>query len=222
MKRTEIFISLQGEGYKAGTPTIFYRLAGCNFAMQNHPCLYCDTKYSQQYQESQGILQTPQQAAKEINELQLVSGIKDVCITGGEPLCHLEIEELIERLDNDYLSIETNGSLEIWPIYGSWSLDVKLPSSGNDKYNLKSNWLKLTHRDQVKFVISDIADYREAMKIVREVPFNTPHIYFQPAWQTMPTEKLARQMVQDCLQKPKAKLGGQWHKYWFPNAERGV
>jgi len=41
MKVNEIFYSLQGEGFLAGVPSVFIRLAGCPLR-----CKWCDTKYA--------------------------------------------------------------------------------------------------------------------------------------------------------------------------------
>ena len=40
MRISEIFYSLQGEGFLAGVPSVFVRLAGCPLR-----CRWCDTKY---------------------------------------------------------------------------------------------------------------------------------------------------------------------------------
>jgi 7-carboxy-7-deazaguanine synthase len=41
LKVTEIFFSIQGEGARAGCPSMFIRLAGCNLA-----CNFCDTEFT--------------------------------------------------------------------------------------------------------------------------------------------------------------------------------
>ena len=42
MRIVEIFYSLQGEGFLAGVPSVFIRLAGCPLR-----CKWCDTQYAQ-------------------------------------------------------------------------------------------------------------------------------------------------------------------------------
>ena len=41
LRISELFVSLQGEGTRAGVPCAFIRLAGCNLA-----CAYCDSAYA--------------------------------------------------------------------------------------------------------------------------------------------------------------------------------
>ena len=40
LKVNETFYSLQGEGYRAGHPSFFVRLTGCDLT-----CGYCDTEF---------------------------------------------------------------------------------------------------------------------------------------------------------------------------------
>lgn len=65
--------TIQGEGTFSGVPCQFIRLAGCNAH-----CAWCDTKES--WRADSGKLMTESEIAHKL------SGIKDVCITGGDPL----------------------------------------------------------------------------------------------------------------------------------------
>ncbi len=97
----EIFESIQGEGLRVGEPSVFLRLSGCNLK-----CNFCDTKYS--WVEGKAL------SFDEILERVYSFGLKNVVITGGEPL--LQRENLIElvklmKKDGFYLSLETNGTI---------------------------------------------------------------------------------------------------------------
>ena len=103
MRVTETFVSLQGEGPRQGMPCMVVRFAGCNLH-----CAWCDTRYS--LNDSQGVEMTPE----EIMQAVLESGMRYVCITGGEPL--LQKEDLVPLLaamhEADVLvDIETNGTV---------------------------------------------------------------------------------------------------------------
>ena len=102
----EQFISLDGEGPTAGELAYFVRFQGCNLR-----CSWCDTVYS--WDGSTEVQQkTAQQIYKEIKE----SGIRNVTLTGGEPLMQPDITELLQLLAKDknlLVHIETNGSIDI-------------------------------------------------------------------------------------------------------------
>ena len=74
MKVNEIFYSLQGEGYHAGTAAVFVRLSGCNLH-----CPFCDTQH---------------ESGTEMTDEEIVEAVKPyparlVVITGGEPSLQL-------------------------------------------------------------------------------------------------------------------------------------
>ena len=100
MRISEIFYSLQGEGFLAGTPSVFIRLAGCPLR-----CRWCDTKYA--WDETAGqhysitkVVQTVQQWPS-----------KFVVITGGEPMINSDLPELVAKLKKSgkHVTIETAG-----------------------------------------------------------------------------------------------------------------
>lgn len=160
----EIFASIQGESSDSGLPCIFIRLYGCPVG-----CSYCDQP------------QTPEQKKKIsvgniINKMSKFRGIKNVCITGGEPLIHSEVIPLTQELL--YLgykvSIETSGCVPIVEVgyrrSFKYVMDIKCPSSGVSEKNIFENLLKLQANDEVKFVVADREDYEYMKKVLKRYP----------------------------------------------------
>ena len=152
----DLFVSIQGEGLTSGLLTTFVRFAKCNLS-----CSWCDTDFSEvRFRFS------PQQLVKTINKYK----IKEVCITGGEPLIDPDIKTLLAGLKDYNVSMETNGSINLEPFlfYDNVTIvmDIKCPSSKmHSKMEFRNLW-DLRERDQVKFVISDKEDYNYAKKVV--------------------------------------------------------
>lgn len=162
MRITETFVSLQGEGLRQGMPCMFVRFAGCNLH-----CAWCDTRYS--LNNSQGVEMT----AEEVMQAVIASGMRCVCITGGEPLLQKEaLVPLIAAIHEAsvFVDIETNGTIPFGEVqeYASVCMDVKCPSSGemSDLSLLDS----LTPADSVKFVIGDEADYLYMVEVLAAHP----------------------------------------------------
>lgn len=74
MRVNEIFYSLQGEGFHAGTPAVFVRFSGCNLK-----CSFCDTLHDRFKDMSEEDIM--QEVAK--------YPASHVVITGGEPVLQL-------------------------------------------------------------------------------------------------------------------------------------
>jgi len=159
LKVNEIFLSIQGEGLYMGRPTVFVRLTGCNLR-----CKWCDTKYAFE----DGDKMTVEEVLAKVEEY----GIKEVCITGGEPLLQDEVIGLMFRLiDRGYhIVLETNGSISIEEVPAedevSIAMDIKCPSSGMEERMLFSNIELLGPGDFLKFVVADEKDYDYAMDIL--------------------------------------------------------
>ena len=100
MKVSEIFYSQQGEGFLAGTPSVFVRLSGCPLK-----CRWCDTKYAQPPHSGQDY------SIDEIAERTKQWQCRHFVITGGEPMVNSELPLLARTLKkNDrHITIETAG-----------------------------------------------------------------------------------------------------------------
>lgn len=95
-KINEIFYSLQGEGFYAGTPAVFIRFSGCNLK-----CSFCDTRHED------GERMTDEAILAEVMKYPAPM----VILTGGEPSLWID-DALIDRLHRagKFVCIETNGT----------------------------------------------------------------------------------------------------------------
>ncbi len=150
---SEIFYSLQGEGLRAGRPSIFLRLGGCNLRCQGFGVVRevdgkryvgCDTMQAV-YVEPFGKLWRGYD-----NSLELIQDMEatlphgksyDIVLTGGEPTLHYSDSVLIEVLEyfqqkGRSITIETNATVvidfEAFPVYKActFAMAVKLSNSG--------------------------------------------------------------------------------------------
>lgn len=217
----EIFETVEGEGTRAGFPTIFIRLFGCNLR-----CTWCDTKYSYPPVEAEFTMSIPEiveEAGKYLS--------KHVCLTGGEPLLYGNrsaalIEALVETGRYTDLHVETNGvvdlSLFIHRISSPvvrYIMDYKLPDSGEQEKMLTSNLALLRPQDELKFVIGSERDFLAAAEILNTHPIKALPL-FSPVWETMPPAQLVKLMLEHGLSD--VKLNMQLHKIIWDPAARGV
>lgn len=101
----EIFVSLQGEGSKVGTPCVFVRFAGCS-----KQCEFCDTKKAQSTDNA--IWMDTESIIKSIQNKTIGWNVNQVVITGGEPFEQADaLYALIGALHNNGfgIAIETSG-----------------------------------------------------------------------------------------------------------------
>ena len=107
----EIFTSINGEGMCAGELAVFVRFCGCNLH-----CSYCDTTWANKPDCPHTLM-----TAEEIFARICIEGIKNVTLTGGEPLLQQGIEELLQMLLREKsvhrVEIETNGSVALQPFF---------------------------------------------------------------------------------------------------------
>ncbi len=98
LRISEIFHSIQGEGFHAGTSAVFVRSAGCNLA-----CTFCDTDFSLKEKLS----------VQKVFERIATYPCRFVVLTGGEPTIQgKSMRALVDLLHREgyYVTMETNGS----------------------------------------------------------------------------------------------------------------
>ncbi|MEJ2395403.1 MAG: 7-carboxy-7-deazaguanine synthase QueE [Candidatus Thiodiazotropha sp.] len=191
LRISEIFYSLQGESRTVGCPTVFVRLTGCPLR-----CNYCDTSYAFSGGEWLTLEAILQQVA-EFNP-------PHVCVTGGEPLAQKGVGELLTQLcDAGYqVSLETSGALDIAGVDPRVSrvMDLKTPGSGEAQRNRLENLALLTPQDQLKFVISDEADYQWSRDLLLEHRLHEVcEVLFSPVHGRLEASLLADWMLRDRL-----------------------
>jgi 7-carboxy-7-deazaguanine synthase len=161
MKVYSIFRSIQGEGLTIGAPTVFIRTSGCPLR-----CAYCDTP--------QAFDKGEEMPLDEILTKVREHGTANVCLTGGEPLAQKDARKLVQMLvDEDFIVVvETSGAIPLdeMPCVEnlSISMDIKCPSSGEEGRMVYENIELLGPTDQLKFVVSDNADYEFAKKVIEK------------------------------------------------------
>lgn len=217
-KVAEWFVSINGEGTRAGELAVFVRLCGCNLR-----CSYCDTMWA-------NTMDAPhtEMTAEEIRRTILETGVRNVTLTGGEPLLHPNAKELLEcLLQDDKLSveIETNGSMCIGDFLGSahrplFTLDYKLPSSCMEEHmRFEENLPFLEKDDTIKFVAGSEDDLIRAAELIEKYDLcSRCHVYLSPVFGKIEPADIVEFMKNENLNGVRLQL--QLHKFiWDPMAK---
>lgn len=216
-KVNEIFSSIDGEGVRTGLPTVFIRLYGCNLK-----CSYCDTRYSCENNEYKEM------TLMDILEKVLSYNIPRVTLTGGEPLIHEGVKDLINSLvvNGIEVNIETNGAVDLsdfWEFrYSSKviiTMDYKCASSGMEDKMKLWNLKLLQPKDVIKFVVSNYNEL-EKMEYILEESECKAQPYVSPVFGAIEPKELVEYVLDNKLNNVKVQV--QLHKIiWNPNM-RGV
>jgi 7-carboxy-7-deazaguanine synthase len=227
MHLIELYKSVQGESSFAGVPCIFVRLAGCNLR-----CSWCDSEYT----FTGGKSFTADEIIEQIEALQPCRLIE---FTGGEPMLQArELLPLMERLlaSNYTLMIETSGEqpLANVPKAVHKIVDVKCPGAGSAANTFRmENLAVLTPNDEVKFVLTDRADYEFARDVIQTHALATlcGNILLSPAFLKAPSDQRS---TENCALDPRlvvewmladglpVRLSLQIHKYIWEPRKKGV
>ncbi|MDR2342746.1 MAG: 7-carboxy-7-deazaguanine synthase QueE [Campylobacteraceae bacterium] len=149
----ESFLSIQGEGKYAGTPSVFLRFGGCNLTCKGFECesvspldgsklIGCDSIFAvdkKHFSKSWEKLCDKELFGKVMFHVKGLSYKPHIVITGGEPLIHYKNQDfyaLLKLLDDFFVFIETNATVIVdfkkFNLYKnvSFCMSVKLSNSG--------------------------------------------------------------------------------------------
>lgn len=226
LKVVEIFSSIDGEGIRTGIPCVFIRLHGCNCQ-----CSYCDSNYA--CEGNDYVELTIEEILNDVEKF----NIPQITLTGGEPLIHSHVYELIDELvDNDYeVNIETNGSVPLDHIQDrrqeDWvyrdhtivTMDWKCKTSGMTDEMLESNLKLLKPQDALKFVVGSKEDLDQMKEVVTSFYKSTlvsPNIFVSPVFGKIEPSTIVAYILENNLHYVRTQV--QLHKIiWDPDM-RGV
>lgn len=214
----EMFVSINGEGTRAGELAFFIRFQGCNLC-----CSYCDTRWANA-PDAPCTPMTVETLARQVQD----SGIHNVTLTGGEPLLQEELPLLTDRLAalGCRVEIETNGSLSLAglaqrqarPVF---TMDYKLPGSGMEAAMDTDNFRWLSAHDTVKFVAGSQHDLQRAAQIIRDYHLTERyHVYLSPVFGKIAPSEMVDFMKEKHLNGVRLQL--QLHKFIWDPQQRGV
>lgn len=214
----EKFISINGEGPKAGMLAAFLRMKGCNLS-----CNYCDTAWA-------NVPDCPFESLSisEIIDWLKENGSNNVTLTGGEPLSIPHIDTLIEELGKASfdVEIETNGSMPLSSFCSlshrpAFTMDYKCPDSNMEPYMCLDNFSLLTEKDCVKFVVSSEKDLDRARQITEQYHLDKRcRVYLSAVFGRIEPRSITEYMIKHQWNDVRLQL--QMHKFIWPPQQRGV
>ncbi len=219
-KVVEKFISINGEGISSGQLAVFIRFAGCNL-----DCSYCDTKWANEKDVEYDLM-----SGKEIYDYIQSTGIKNITLTGGEPLIQegmLALINLLSTHKKNFIEIETNGSVDISKFIPTedklirFTMDYKLGSSDMEEKMNMDNFNYLRNWDVIKFVVGSMSDLKRAKSIINKHHLiDKANVYISPVFGEIDRNDIVEFMKENKMNK--ATLQIQLHKVIWNPKKRGV
>lgn len=218
MRVVEIFQSIDGEANRVGTLTNFIRLAGCNLR-----CNYCDTDYA--LEKTQGEEMSIEEIISKLDK-----DIKNVTLTGGEPLWNKEnskalLRELVNLGYN--ISVETNGSINLKEYIDefhnvSFIVDYKGPSSKMEQTMDMENFNILRPIDCVKFVVGSKEDLEKMKNIYSTTKLSEgkSEIFVSPVFGDIEPKEIVEFLLENKLVDIRMQI--QMHKVIWDSMMKGV
>jgi 7-carboxy-7-deazaguanine synthase len=200
MKISEIFYSLQGEGARAGQPSVFIRLSGCSTQKQCYASgVVCDTEFESGRQFTLDEL-------TEVIDAK-ANGCKWIVWTGGEP-CDQLTDEVVAHFKSMgyYQAIETSGRL--------------LPPAGLDFISVSPKVAEHVMAKVFKSSDRKIAELRYVWGVhkpgIPEPALEADHYYLSPHSDGFTINEVnLKYCIKLCLENPQWSLSVQQHKTWL-------
>jgi 7-carboxy-7-deazaguanine synthase len=194
LKVSEIFYSLQGEGQRVGTPTIFIRLSGCK---AKHACFSSGIKCDTEFESGEYM------SLKDIDEWCLLNAFlcNEITWTGGEPTDQLTEETILYFKSKGYWqAIETSG-LNPTPK----GLDYICISPKVAEHVIKKNFDRI--------IVQELRYVRHKGQSIPEPKIQADHYFISPHSDgfNINTENL-NHCIELCKKNPKWRLSLQTHK----------
>jgi len=214
---SEIFLSLQGEGPSAGTPAHFVRLQGCDVG-----CVWCDSKYT--WDAAGGRAGT---ATAILDEALALGPSGLVVVTGGEPLEHPGVAELLDAALGRWarVEVETSG-VRPAPISRPalyYNVSPKLPSATPrwaESWAHVPGWIA-EPRATFKIVVGDPPDLDDALRLIREHDLPRERVLLMAEGMTEARLRERATEIAEVCKREGLRLGPRLH-VWLWGARRGV
>jgi organic radical activating enzyme len=173
--------TIQGEGKKIGTPSVFVRFGKCNMVCPGFEVEYetpsgikkcsCDSYHASDsaFRDDWFKFETAKELIEKVDSY-LPNYKVDIVLTGGEPLLYWrfpEFQNFMKHyiLNGYHITIETNGSIDIelsseWQKKILFSMSVKLSNSGEPlskrlKFDILGRIINFVDESYLKFVVGD-------------------------------------------------------------------
>ncbi len=236
LRVSEVYLSIQGEGPRVGSPTVFVRFAGCNLRC---PGWACDTPHAIDpalYRLDAKLL-TTEEIVQQVEDVAPTGS--NICYTGGEPFLqnHDALQALVLALSKKGYVVQevfTNGTLEYpewvyewihlvldWKLTGSGEVAGILGTAGVQGSRMK-NVERMSEGDVIKFTIADGHDYDEAKDWYGLLGKTNPHVDFiyGVVWGKLEASQLIEWVLRDGLVE--WTYSHQLHNVIWDRTKRGI
>lgn len=186
----EIFYSIQGEGHRTGTPSVFVRFQGC--AIEKICPIKCDTEFNT------GKRMTAKQIEKIVRGYLPHGG--SVILTGGEPLTQYDEELRLALTPGLFLCVETSGAFAPKAHLDWVSISPKVSSTV-----LRRTGAHFSHVDELRYVL-------RAGQSLPTPAIEADHYFLSPEWDGENTKANIAHCVELVKANPEWRLSLQTHK----------